>query len=112
MRAGTLRDRVIIEKPVRAVDASGAAATEWSTVTEVAAQIFSNRGAEFFRSDSEAAEAVVTIRIRELPGIPFDPAWRLVDKDQGTIFDVVSIQPSRKRNDLSVICRHGGTKRP
>jgi head-tail adaptor len=111
MRAGFLRDRVIIEQPVRATDATGASSTTWEFVAEVAAQILAGRGVEGMRSGTEIAEGLVSIRMRELPGLAFDPAWRLTDKDSGTLYDVIAIQPSRKRNDLTVTCRYGGSKR-
>lgn len=112
MRAGIMRDRVKVQRFVTADDAMGAAAREWQDVTEVAAQIVEQmRGNEFNAAGTDVAEGTVRIRMRELPGMAFDPAWRLVDVDRGDIYEIVDIVPSRLRNDLTVIARHGGVSR-
>lgn len=112
MRAGILRDRVKVQRFVAAADAMGAPDRQWQDVTEVSAQIVEQmRGNEFNAVGTDVAEGTVRIRMRELPGMAFDPAWRLVDVDRGDVYEVVDIVPSRLRNDLTVIARHGGARR-
>lgn len=112
MRAGILRDRVKVQKFTDQPDALGAPERQWQDVAEAQAQIMEQgKSSEFFAAGTEVAEGTVRIRMRELPGLAFDPAWRLVDIDRGDIYEITSIVPSRVRNDLTVMARHGGVKR-
>lgn len=112
MRAGILRDRVKVQKFGAVKDAMGAPERTWEDVAEVSAQIMEMaKSTEFMGTGTEVAEGTVRIRMREMPGQQFDPAWRLVDVDRGDIYEITSIVPSRVRNDLTVMARHGGVKR-
>jgi head-tail adaptor len=112
MRAGTLRDRISIEQYVTAEDALGAAAKTWQAIGEVQAQIMEQQGGrEFSANVADVAEGTTRIRFRETPTIHLDPAMRLVDVDRGDIYEIISIVPSRTRNDITVNCKHGGAKR-
>jgi hypothetical protein len=97
MRSGILRDRVRIEQFITAEDALGAAAKSWVSLGEFQAQIMDTGPGR--------------VRLRETPGITLDPAMRFVDVDRGDIYEIVSIQPSRVRNDITVTVKHGGAKR-
>lgn len=112
MRAGILRDRVRIEHFTTAEDALGAAAKTWVSLGEFQAQIMdTGPGREFSANVADVAEGTSRVRLRETPGITLDPAMRFVDVDRGDIYDIVSIQPSRVRNDITVVVKHGGAKR-
>ena len=112
MRAGILRDRVKVQRFDITQDALGGPDRAWTDIAEVQAQISEQgKSSEFFATGTEVAEGTTRIRLRELPGLAFDPAWRLIDVDRGDIYEIVSIIPSRVRNDLTVMARHGGVKR-
>jgi len=112
MRAGILRDRIRLERFNIATDAVGAPDRQWQTVAEVPCQIMEQSAArEFYGTGTETAEGTVRIRMREFPAEKIDPAWRAVDVDRGDIYEIVAISPSRTRNDITIVARHGGIKR-
>jgi SPP1 family predicted phage head-tail adaptor len=112
MRAGVLRDYVKLQRPVEAVDATGAIARTWADVASVHASISQTTGREYFASGGEVSEGNIRIRVRELPEHPdFDPSWRIVNVDTNEQYDIINIVPNRLRNDLMVACRLGGVKR-
>jgi head-tail adaptor len=112
VQAGSYRDRVRVEAFDVSTDAGGGAARVWKKVAEVQAQIMELApGREFFGAGTAVAEGTVRIRIREIPDLNLDPAMRLVDVDRGTIFEIKQIVPTRLREELVVLCKHGGTTR-
>ena len=112
MRAGILRDRIRLEKFTATEDAVGGPVRTWASVGEVNCQIMEQSAAkEFYGSGTEVAEGTVRIRMREFPADKLDAAWRAVDVDRGDIYEIVAISPSRTRNDITIVARHGGIKR-
>ena len=112
VRAGSYRDRVRIEEFIATKDNVGAAARTWESRGEVQAQIMEMApGSELFNLGTEVAEGTTRVRIREVPGLAIDPAWRLVDVDKGTILEIVQILPTRLREELTLLCKHGGSTR-
>lgn len=111
-RAGIYRDRVRIEQFTKAVDAAGGAARTWATVREVSCQIMEVLpGREIFGAGTEVSEGSIRVRMRETPGLDLDPAMRLIDADRNTVYEIVQILPTRLREELTIIAKHGGTKR-
>lgn len=113
MRAGILRDRIRLEKFVVAKDAVGGPERSWQLVGEVNCQIMeqSARTYEYFGTGTEVAEGSVRIRMREFPADRLDAAWRAIDIDRGDTYEIVSISPTRLRNDVTILAKRGGTKR-
>ena len=113
MRAGILRDRIRLERFVVTADAVGAPERQWEVVGEVQCQIMeqSARTYEYMGAGTEVAEGTTRIRMREFPAATLDAAWRAIDVDRGDIYEIVAISPSRTRNDVTILARHGGTKR-
>jgi SPP1 family predicted phage head-tail adaptor len=112
VQAGTYRDRIRVESFSVTTDAGGGAARVWTAIAEVQAQVMELApGREFFGAGTEVAEGTVRIKIREIPDINLDPAMRLVDVDRGTIYEIRQIVPTRLREELVVLCKHGGLAR-
>lgn len=112
IKSGTYRDRIEIQAFVVSEDDAGAAARTWRALGQVNCQIMEMApGMELFGAGTEVAEGTIRVRMRETPSITLDPAMRFRDVDRGTILEITQILPTRLRDELTVLCRHGGTKR-
>lgn len=112
VRAGLYRDRIRIEQFAVTEDEVGAAGRDWTKVGEVNAQILEvPPGVEIFGMQTEVAQGTVKISLRETPDIELDPAMRFVDVDNGTIYEIVQIIPTRRHEEFVTLCKHGGMKR-
>lgn len=112
VRSGTYRDRIAIQEFTVTEDEAGAAARTWHTIGEVNCQIMEMQpGMELFGAGTEVAEGTIRVRMRETPDINLDPAMRFKDVDRGTILEIYQILPTRLREEITVLTRHGGTKR-
>jgi head-tail adaptor len=113
MKAGQMRHRLQIERPVLATDAFQGVTKTWAVITEVDAAIDSVSGRvwgrEFMGADRELAEAEWLITIRETPGTVIEPSWRGVDVDDaaGRTFDFIAILPSHDRAVLTIAASSG-----
>lgn len=113
MKAGTLRDRILIERPQNTADAIGGAAKDWDAVGVVNCAIYPGVvGREATGAGSDFSEVSVSIRFREIPGELPDPTWRFTDTDRGAIYSVVALQRSRLSNEWTAFCKMGGARRP
>lgn len=113
MKAGSLRDRILIERPVAAPDAIGGAAKTWAEVATVNAAIYPGAvGREATGAGTDFSEVSNSIRFREIPGQMPDPTWRFTDIDRGAIYSVVVLQRSRLSGEWTAFCKMGGAKRP
>lgn len=111
-RAGIYRDRIDIQRFTASTDAMGAAVRTWSTIASVNCQIMEMAGgSELFGAGTEVAQGTVRVRLREIPNFELDPADRFVDVDRGTTLEITQILPTRLREELTVLCRHGGIAR-
>ena len=112
VKAGTYRDRIAIQEFTVSEDAAGAAARTWRTLREVSCQIMEMMpGMELFGAGTEVAEGTIRVRMREVPDINLDPSMRFVDVDRGTILEITQVLPTRLRDEITVLTRHGGLKR-
>lgn len=112
VNSGIYRDRIRIEQFTVAEDEAGGAARSWRQIAEVNCQLMEMApGMELFGAGTEVAEGTVRVRMRETPDFNLDPAMRFVDVDRGTIYEITQILPTRLREELTVLVRHGGVKR-
>lgn len=109
MKAGRLRQRVRLEKPVKTRDGFNSPTPVWITVFEQDAEVTSINGREFFGSDRELAEVTWKIVIRAHPTEKPEPSWRAVDVDDGAVYDFVAVLPSRQRDFLTFAAKSGST---
>lgn len=113
MKAGTLRDRILIEKPVVTPDAIGGASKQWQEVATVNAAIYPGTvGREAAGAGSDFSEVSNSIRFRELPGELPDPTLRFTDIDRSAVYSVVVLQRSRLSGEWTAFCKMGGARRP
>lgn len=113
MKAGTLRDRIRIDKPVAGTDTVGGAVKAWQEVATVQAAIYPGAvGREAALAGTDFSEVSASIRFRELPGEMPDPLWRFTDIDRGAVYSVVALQRSRLANEWTAFCKMGGARRP
>lgn len=113
MKAGTLRDRILIERPIDAVDSVGGAVKSWAIVAEVQCAIYPGAvGREAQALGTDFSEVSASFRFREIPGTVPDPLWRFTDVDRGAVYSVVVLQRSRLSNEWTAFCKMGGAKRP
>jgi SPP1 family predicted phage head-tail adaptor len=69
MRGGSLRHRIVVERPVEAQAADGSIVTTWETFATAWASIEPLVGREYFAQQREQATVSHKIRMRYLPGI-------------------------------------------
>lgn len=113
MKAGTLRDRIRIDRPVDAVDSVGGAVKSWALVAEVNAAIYPGAvGRESTAAGTDFSEVNASIRFREIPGEMPDPLWRFTDIDRGAVYSVVALQRSRLAGEWTAFVKMGGARRP
>lgn len=103
MRAGKLRHRVRIERPVRTVAASGAVAPgTWSLVRDVWASIEPLSGRELIeagRMSSEVTHRITTRYDQDI--VEMDSTYRMVFRSR--VFSPVSMVVPDERNESIVI---------
>lgn len=110
MKAGQLRHRMRIERPVIGADGYRGVTTTWQTVIEVDAAIDALSGREFMGADRELAGLQWRITLRETPGQQIEPNWRGVDVDSGAVYDFAAILPTHKREQLTVVASSGASQ--
>jgi SPP1 family predicted phage head-tail adaptor len=94
VRVGDLRHRVIIESAMRTSDGAGGSTTEWNTVAEVWAAIWSRTADESFTLDRVAGTASHDIWIRHRSDVT--PAMRF--RCGARIFDILGAIDVEDRN--------------
>lgn len=107
MKAGRLRYRVLIERPIRSVDTYGAPTKVWETVAEVPADISYVSGREFTAGERDLAEATMRVYVRIDPTIALDPSMRLTNVDNLAEFDIVAVLPDRTDTMATLVCKSG-----
>jgi SPP1 family predicted phage head-tail adaptor len=85
VKAGDLRHRVVIESPTRTSDGAGGSTTEWNTVAEIWAAIWSRTVDEDFTLDRVAGTASHDIWIRYRSDVTPDMRIRCGSR----IFDIL-----------------------
>ncbi len=69
MRAGRLREQIVIQQRADTVDAIGQPVPGWSTFATVAAEVNYARGREYYAAQQMVAQRPVRFSIRYLPGL-------------------------------------------
>lgn len=99
MRAGTLREKVVIYQPPTARNAYGEVDGAWMSVASVWADIRPLVGNEALRGAVETAQTPYRVRIRYLGSV--DTSMRIVRAD-GTVLEIRAVQhvDNRKRETV------------
>ena len=107
MRAGRLRQRVILQSKTEARDAYGAAIISWSDESVVWGAIEPLSGKEYLAQDSIQSEAKVRIVIRYYSGVA--TTWRV--KHGGLFYDIKDVMNLDTRNrQMTLMCSEGVTE--
>ena len=109
MKAGRLRHRIRLDEVTNGVDSFGAPQKTWTQIAEVAADISSIRGQEYFASGRDLGEEVYRIVIREVPGFHIDGTYRATDLDTGATYDITAVLESHMRNMLQLMAKAGSS---
>lgn len=114
MRAGQLRHRITLQRPVATQDEWGDPSPSWEDVATVAASIESISGREFFSAQQVQADVTTRITIRWRNGI--EPAMRIthataaqqaMSPPEFTIYDIEAILPDPTgRRSIVFMCRN------
>jgi SPP1 family predicted phage head-tail adaptor len=114
MRAGLLRHRITLQRPVGTNDEWGEPSPLWEDVVSVAAAIEPISGREFFSAQQVQADVTTRITIRWRNGI--EPAMRIVhvtaqqaamSPPESTVYDIEAILPDPTgRRQIVFMCRN------
>ena len=110
MKAGSLRHRVLVEKPTDTQDASGAVALGFTCVAIVWASVEPLRGRETLLAEQITAQMDTRIRMRWSPPLDCMTAkWRLRFKD--VIYNIQSIAHiGHRQREIEVMCSSGANR--
>lgn len=97
MRAGSLNQRCVVQKPTRTTDLLGAATLAWSRAAETWCSIWPMSGTEGRRDEGVQATVSHEIRMRKrsVPAMAAD--WRILVGSR--VFDVVSVLNVEERGE-------------
>lgn len=102
MRLGKLRQRVTLQKPVKAIGDYGADDITWTDVATIWANVMPLRGNEYYASMRE--ETGVDFRIYIHYRTDVSHGWRLTY--EGDEFDIVAaIDPDERHKYLELMCK-------
>lgn len=105
MRAGRLRFRVMVQRPVSAQSESGEVTASWEDWREVWADVIQARGSKMLAADQIQSAQDVTVVVRYRTGYRIDQRVRFEhETGQFQTLDIVSVVPVR--NDLSMLELH------
>jgi SPP1 family predicted phage head-tail adaptor len=100
MRIAALRDRLILEQPVRSPDGGGGASIAWDPIAELWASVCPISGDERLSHDQIAGRITHTVWLRHRPGLV--PAMRF---SQGArIYEIVAVLDTPSRTHLKCLC--------
>ena len=102
MRAGKLRERVVVERPATTSTRSGQAKRKWKQVAACRASIDTIRSFQRFKGDQVEGTATHTIEMRYLDGVDHTYRVRALDFKGGKTFDVESVDPDHKGGMLTL----------
>lgn len=109
MRAGTLRERVTLQKrSVQANDGYGNTLSDFADQFSVDARIAPLKGGETVLAArlTGTQPVVVTVR-RSSSTVLIDTDWRLVDARAGTIYNIRAVTPDEKKRHIDLLCEAG-----
>jgi SPP1 family predicted phage head-tail adaptor len=100
MRAGQLKETIILQRATTTVDASGTPLETWAELATIRAQVIQSTTEEFMRGWGSSTEAATIFRIRWRDGITL--ADRVSFK--GRNFDLKEIRELGRRAGLDLRC--------
>lgn len=106
--AGTLRHRIIIQRPVETQDATtGAISVSWQTVATVWAEIVPMSANEFVASQSMASEVTTRITIRYRSDVI--PKMRVIHAVKNAYYNIEGVLPDKDSGMeyLTLPCSNG-----
>lgn len=103
MKAGRLRNRIIIQKQVNRKDELGQLVNEWVEVCSVRAEIRDLTGKEYQNSQAEQSQTDCKILIRYRNDITTD--MRVLCN--GIYYDIKAVLEDMKRTQLELPCQKG-----
>lgn len=111
MRAGTLRERVTLQKrATQADDGFGNTLAAFSDQFTVAASIVPMRGDEQILAARLQGVRAVTITVRQSSNADQITAeWRVVDARSGEIYNIRSVEPDVRNRRIAMLCELGVT---
>ena len=99
--AGTLKCRVVIERPSAQQDAAGQPLNQWTKVCKPRASIRHAAGLEAVRASAESSIDKASFRIRYRTGI--DTSMRVVYR--GQVYSISAILPDEvERDHIDLVC--------
>jgi len=101
MQAGSLRQRVTLERATEARDAYGAVTVTWSTLATVWADVQPAAGREYWSAAQTVGEGALRVRIRHFSGLTSKD--RLVWDDRNWDIRSVADVGARTR-ELELVC--------
>lgn len=105
MRAGQLRHRIQVERPVNVAQTDGSRVVTWERIASVWARVSPLSGRELVAAQQINAEVSVSITIRA-PSVSLQPDYRIVF--DGRFYDVVSVLDQDERGiEKMVMCKQG-----
>ncbi len=105
MKAGTLRQRVIVEQRGSVQDSVGQPVESWTTYATVWADIRNQRGMEAVKADTMTSTVKASIRVRYKAGIT--AAMRV--RHGATIYQIMAVLPDAASKDyMDLVCEAVG----
>lgn len=100
MNIGALRERFVLEQPVRTADGGGGASVSWETVTELWAYVRPISGDERLAHDQLSGRLTHGVWVRYRAGVV--PAMRF--RDGARIYEIVAVVEAVRRSRLKCLC--------
>lgn len=102
--AGQLRERIVIERPIKEPDSFGQPIETWSEFAAVWAAKEPLNGREYFDAQGVFSENMIRFRIRHRPGI--DNTMRI--SHDGRLYNIKSIVDAADRHvHMELLCSEG-----
>lgn len=100
MNIGALRERLLLEQPIRTPDGGGGASVTWQTVAELWAHVRPLSGDERLRHDQLCGRLTHEVWLRDRPGVV--PAMRF--RQGARIYEIVAVIETPHRAHLKCLC--------
>ena len=100
MRAGLLRDSIVVQQQTTTVDDVGQRADSWSTVATVWADVRHKTGLEAIKAGSDVSTVSVSIRIRYRADI----AAGMRVSHRSAVYDIEAVLPDARREFVDLAC--------
>lgn len=105
MKAGTLRDRITIQRKTGQVDTDGQPIDAWEDVAKVWANVRHQSGSEAIKADAEVSAVRASIRIRWRTGI--NAGMRVLHA--GQVYDIKAVLPGATREHVDLVAVQGAS---